>query len=94
MGRNNSVVFRVLVLVCVFLLFGVSIITQGAIPPTQSVSFAMSKGEATRHKGLVLNYVSKRRVPNGPDPIHNRYANTCIFIFIFIVFYVIVNIWM
>ncbi|GLT41599.1 hypothetical protein SLA2020_156510 [Shorea laevis] len=30
-----------------------------------------------RHKSLVLteldiNYMSKRRVPNGPDPIHNR----------------------
>ncbi|KAK9272714.1 hypothetical protein L1049_003091 [Liquidambar formosana] len=24
------------------------------------------------HKDLDLNYVSKRRVPNGPDPIHNR----------------------
>lgn len=21
-----------------------------------------------------LNYASKRRVPNGPDPIHNRYS--------------------
>ncbi|CAK7338610.1 unnamed protein product [Dovyalis caffra] len=24
------------------------------------------------HHDLDLNYVSKRRVPNGPDPIHNR----------------------
>ncbi|KAI7742424.1 hypothetical protein M8C21_022905 [Ambrosia artemisiifolia] len=73
MGRNNSVVFAALVLFCLFLLFDVSIIAQGAIPPTASVSFATSKGDATRrHKGLVLNYVSKRRVPNGPDPIHNR----------------------
>lgn len=25
------------------------------------------------HQDMDLNYVSKRRVPNGPDPIHNRY---------------------
>lgn len=30
---------------------------------------------------LDLNYMSKRRVPNGPDPIHNRY------IFIFMLTY-------
>ncbi|KAK4750538.1 hypothetical protein SAY87_004020 [Trapa incisa] len=30
-----------------------------------------SKGSAWN---LGLNYVSKRRVPNGPDPIHNRKA--------------------
>lgn len=24
---------------------------------------------------LDLNYMSKRRVPNGPDPIHNRYTS-------------------
>ncbi|CAL8994381.1 unnamed protein product [Prunus brigantina] len=26
------------------------------------------------HPELDLNYMSKRRVPNGPDPIHNRRA--------------------
>ncbi|XP_043706665.1 CLAVATA3/ESR (CLE)-related protein 25 [Telopea speciosissima] len=26
------------------------------------------------HPDLDLNYMSKRRVPNGPDPIHNRKA--------------------
>ncbi|GKU97043.1 hypothetical protein SLEP1_g10226 [Rubroshorea leprosula] len=26
------------------------------------------------HQDFNLNYVSKRRVPNGPDPIHNRRA--------------------
>lgn len=25
------------------------------------------------HQDSDLNYVSKRKVPNGPDPIHNRY---------------------
>ena len=27
---------------------------------------------------LDLNYMSKRRVPNGPDPIHNRYLHVSI----------------
>lgn len=26
------------------------------------------------HPEWHLNYMSKRRVPNGPDPIHNRYC--------------------
>ncbi|CAK9162854.1 unnamed protein product [Ilex paraguariensis] len=26
------------------------------------------------HQKFDLNYVSKRRVPNGPDPLHNRRA--------------------
>ncbi|KAG9151979.1 hypothetical protein Leryth_002253 [Lithospermum erythrorhizon] len=31
--------------------------------------------EMGRMKGkLALNFISKRRVPNGPDPIHNRRA--------------------
>ncbi|KAL5980687.1 hypothetical protein ACLOJK_028596 [Asimina triloba] len=25
------------------------------------------------HDPMNLNYMSKRKVPNGPDPIHNRY---------------------
>uniref|UniRef100_A0A6N2N8A5 Uncharacterized protein n=1 Tax=Salix viminalis TaxID=40686 RepID=A0A6N2N8A5_SALVM len=35
----------------------------------------LSGGEShlVRHD-MDLNYVSKRRVPNGPDPIHNRYT--------------------
>ncbi|GLT33344.1 hypothetical protein SLA2020_079420 [Shorea laevis] len=27
------------------------------------------------HHDFNLNYVSRRRVPNGPDPIHNRRAS-------------------
>lgn len=27
------------------------------------------------HQDFDLHYVSKRRVPNGPDPIHNRYTS-------------------
>ncbi|KAK6922102.1 hypothetical protein RJ641_012609 [Dillenia turbinata] len=33
------------------------------------------EGEKLPHHPLLdLNYMSKRRVPNGPDPIHNRRA--------------------
>ncbi|KAJ6691337.1 CLAVATA3/ESR (CLE)-RELATED PROTEIN 25 [Salix koriyanagi] len=37
----------------------------------------LSGGEShlVRHD-MDLNYVSKRRVPNGPDPIHNRLWNS------------------
>lgn len=37
-----------------------------------------------------LNYMSKRRVPNGPDPIHNRYyifSTTAAPIYLFIFFF-------
>nr|GEU82415.1 CLAVATA3/ESR (CLE)-related protein 25 [Tanacetum cinerariifolium] len=63
MERNGRLVLRTVFLVgfCWFLLFGVS------------TSFGVFKSrEVTRKEGSVLNYVSKRRVPNGPDPIHNR----------------------
>lgn len=33
----------------------------------------ISKQHHARHQDTDLNNVSKRRVPNGPDPIHNRY---------------------
>ncbi|KAG5226845.1 clavata3/esr-related family protein [Salix suchowensis] len=38
----------------------------------------LSGGEShlVRHD-MDLNYVSKRRVPNGPDPIHNRRDHRC-----------------
>ncbi|KGN47786.1 uncharacterized protein LOC101209880 [Cucumis sativus] len=31
-------------------------------------------GKVVDHPEWHLNYMSKRRVPNGPDPIHNRRA--------------------
>lgn len=33
----------------------------------------MGREKLVDHPELDLNYMSKRRVPNGPDPIHNRY---------------------
>ncbi|KAK1288912.1 CLAVATA3/ESR (CLE)-related protein 25 [Acorus calamus] len=32
------------------------------------------EGSVRFQSGQDLNFVSKRRVPNGPDPIHNRKA--------------------
>ncbi|KAF7809224.1 CLAVATA3/ESR (CLE)-related protein 25 [Senna tora] len=33
-----------------------------------------SSDKTVNHAELDFNYMSKRRVPNGPDPIHNRRA--------------------
>lgn len=30
--------------------------------------------KGVNHADLDFNYMSKRRVPNGPDPIHNRFV--------------------
>lgn len=35
---------------------------------------ALGREKFIDHPELDLNYMSKRRVPNGPDPIHNRRA--------------------
>ncbi|KAJ9564359.1 hypothetical protein OSB04_000325 [Centaurea solstitialis] len=71
MESNIRVVLRAVLLVgfCWFLLFAVSTTIQPtlAVPSTASLK---SRGAT----GSVISYVSKRRVPNGPDPIHNRYA--------------------
>jgi hypothetical protein len=56
----------------------------GKMPPTSTTSSSHSGGNFKRadvlgreklvdHPDLDFNYMSKRRVPNGPDPIHNRY---------------------
>lgn len=34
----------------------------------------MGRDKAANHKELDFNYMSKRRVPHGSDPIHNRYV--------------------
>ncbi|CAK9170012.1 unnamed protein product [Ilex paraguariensis] len=50
-----------------------------SIPIPSTPNFKLLKMIGTQrlvvHQGLDLNYVSKRRVPNGPDPIHNRYSS-------------------
>ncbi|KAL0350948.1 UNVERIFIED_CONTAM: CLAVATA3/ESR (CLE)-related protein 25 [Sesamum radiatum] len=46
------------------------------VPSTKSVQFLKpieTAGKSgVRDRNFDLNCVSKRRVPNGPDPIHNR----------------------
>lgn len=47
------------------------------VPSTGSFEHLKSIGKQRQagHRDFDLNYVSKRRVPNGPDPIHNRYVH-------------------
>ncbi|XP_058073820.1 CLAVATA3/ESR (CLE)-related protein 25-like [Magnolia sinica] len=47
-----------------------AIITTGSFKQSE----VMGRDGPTFHHDLDLNYMSKRRVPNGPDPIHNRRA--------------------
>ncbi|KAM7506679.1 hypothetical protein LguiA_017132 [Lonicera macranthoides] len=42
-------------------------------PTTKMTTITASQARHV-HQYVGLNYVSKRRVPNGPDPIHNRGA--------------------
>lgn len=82
MESNFRVVIRAVFLVgfCWFLLFAVSTTIQENLVVSSSANFGSFKSKGgTRNAGLGLNYVSKRRVPNGPDPIHNRYANNSSF---------------
>ena len=51
-----------------FLSFGI-LVNQ---PTTKTTTITASQARHV-HLDVGLNYVSKRRVPNGPDPIHNRY---------------------
>ncbi|KAF5739652.1 CLAVATA3/ESR (CLE)-related protein 25 [Tripterygium wilfordii] len=37
-------------------------------------------GRRRRHRNVGFHFVSKRRVPNGPDPIHNRYPSLDFFV--------------
>jgi len=37
----------------------------------------IGRGKLLGTPRMDINYMSKRRVPNGPDPIHNRYAMVC-----------------
>ena len=45
-------------------------------PAAASASIlSAERGKAVDHAELDINNMSKRRVPNGPDPIHNRFVN-------------------
>lgn len=69
---------------CVWLLLGGGILESGGAKTTSMLAAHYSL-ENLKHMKVIdrerlvirrqldLNYMSKRRVPNGPDPIHNRY---------------------
>ncbi|KAG6654407.1 hypothetical protein I3843_05G132300 [Carya illinoinensis] len=83
-SSHLKVLFGALALVVVIFLFTVSSQQQGGrteIAPTLASdsgrnpklhAYVMGRGNFVDHPELNLNYMSKRRVPNGPDPIHNR----------------------
>ncbi|CBI32060.3 hypothetical protein AAG906_035065 [Vitis piasezkii] len=70
---------------CVWLLLGGGILESGGAKTTSMLAAHYSL-ENLKHMKVIdrerlvirrqldLNYMSKRRVPNGPDPIHNRRA--------------------
>ncbi|XWS32822.1 hypothetical protein CRYUN_Cryun22dG0022700 [Craigia yunnanensis] len=87
MGRGARALrflFRVTVLVGVIRLLSVGIIAIHATAMTKSIMVPSTRdfkhwefvGQERRnsHQDFHLNYVSKRRIPSGPDPIHNRRA--------------------
>lgn len=84
-GRALRLLFGVTVLVGIVWLLFVGIIANHAtaftkksimIPSTRDFkhwNFHVGQARHDSHEDFHLNYVSKRRVPSGPDPIHNRY---------------------
>ncbi|KAK8673568.1 hypothetical protein V6N13_111895 [Hibiscus sabdariffa] len=86
MGKSERALkflFGVAVLVGVVWLLFVGIVANRAsatkkpitVPSTRVFKHLefVAKGKLNSHQDFHFNYVSKRRVPNGPDPIHNRY---------------------
>ncbi|XP_022775560.1 CLAVATA3/ESR (CLE)-related protein 26-like [Durio zibethinus] len=51
-----------------------SLSTSGKLQQEEQVKVIGRGKSGLVHPQLDLNYMSKRRVPNGPDPIHNRRA--------------------
>lgn len=97
MGRGSMKAWFVSIALVVLLRFlFVEILVNGgttsAVPAAATTSTSIRSNfnhfKATRRDGPILhpeldpNYMSKRRVPNGPDPIHNRYYLGFIFIII------------
>lgn len=84
-GKVLRALFGTVVVLGVIWFFVVGILANHATKTTKVVTLTSSRsfyrlkfiGEEKHHfhQYLNLNYVSKRRVPNGPDPIHNRRAS-------------------
>ncbi|KAJ0245384.1 CLAVATA3/ESR [Hirschfeldia incana] len=74
MGGNGIIALvRALVSlgIIVFLLFSILANAATSVPSTEKVKSLRFSG-----KDVNLFHVSKRKVPNGADPIHNRKAET------------------
>ncbi|XP_050381741.1 CLAVATA3/ESR (CLE)-related protein 25 [Argentina anserina] len=86
LGRSKvlRVLFGLLLLLGVFWFFSTAILVNHTTGPTVTVSSSRifkhwklngrDKKHAVVWDSSTFIYVSKRRVPNGPDPIHNRRA--------------------
>ncbi|GAV73083.1 hypothetical protein CFOL_v3_16570 [Cephalotus follicularis] len=82
-GRISRVLFAAVILVGFTWFFFVGILADHAtrtttkvLPSTGNFKHWVSVGRDKHfvHQHIKLNVVSKRRVPSGPDPIHNRRA--------------------
>lgn len=85
MGRGSMKAWFVSIALVVLLrfLFAETLVNGGTTSAAGATSTSIRSNfnhfKATRRNGPILhpeldpNYMSKRRVPNGPDPIHNRY---------------------
>ncbi|CAN0857576.1 CLAVATA3/ESR (CLE)-related protein 25 [Linum grandiflorum] len=76
MGKGSSSIFSVisrtvLLLGIIWFLYVGVVASHAANRKLQRNAVASSTGKHHSHQKLDLHYVSKRRVPNGPDPIHN-----------------------
>ena len=76
-SRVLRILFGALIFVGLIWFSYVGVIANQATKPVITISstgnFKHMKLMHAVHQDWDLNYVSKRRVPNGPDPIHNRY---------------------
>ncbi|RVW46456.1 CLAVATA3/ESR (CLE)-related protein 25 [Vitis vinifera] len=75
-SRVLRILFGALIFVGLIWFSYVGVIANQATKPVITISstgnFKHMKLMHAVHQDWDLNYVSKRRVPNGPDPIHNR----------------------
>ncbi|GMP94273.1 hypothetical protein CsSME_00043785 [Camellia sinensis var. sinensis] len=81
-GMVSKALFGALALAGFFWLLLVGILETGGTDATTRLN--LQKAGSLKHmemlegrekeKPVDLNYMSKRRIPNGPDPIHNRRA--------------------
>ncbi|KAH0459247.1 hypothetical protein IEQ34_012061 [Dendrobium chrysotoxum] len=59
---------------CVGLLLSFAVESSGPVPPPPFAPVMSGEGQMSNGRiTMELFHVSKRRVPNGPDPIHNRH---------------------